>query len=101
MQKILNILFFVMSAISYGQVTVLTDVNTKEPKQNEPVVLTIVQEVVGENMVQESRLQLMDLSKFDIVGSASEQNTFIDQKGGIRVNQPIYRDWETERKSVV
>ena len=45
MQKILNILFFVMSAISYGQVTVLTDVNTKEPKQNEPVVLTIVQEV--------------------------------------------------------
>ena len=67
MQKILNILFFVMSAISYGQVTVLTDVNTKEPKQNEPVVLTIVQEVVGENMVQESRLQLMDLSKFDIV----------------------------------
>ena len=65
MQKILNILFFVMSAISYGQVTVLTDVNTKEPKQNEPVVLTIVQEVVGENMVQECPLQLMDLSKFD------------------------------------
>ena len=91
MQKILNILFFVMSAISYGQVTVLTDVNTKEPKQNDPVVLTIVQEVVGENMVQESRLQLMDLSKFDIVGSASEQNTFIDQKKGIRVNQIIYQ----------
>ena len=91
MQKILNILFFVMSAISYGQVTVLTDVNTKEPKQNEPVVLTIVQEVLFENMVQESPLQLMDLSKFDIVGSASEQNTFIDQKKGIRVNQLIYQ----------
>ena len=80
MQKILNILFFVMSAISYGQVTVLTDVNIKEPKQNEPVVLTIVQEVVGENMEQQSPLRLPDLSKFDIVGSASEQNTFIDQK---------------------
>ena len=86
MQKILNILFFVMSAISYGQVTVLTDVNTKEPKQNEPVVLTIVQEVVGENMEQQSPLRLPDLSKFDIVGNASEQNTFIDQKRGIRVN---------------
>lgn len=91
MQKILNILFFVMSAISYGQVTVLTDVNTKEPKQNEPVVLTIVQEVVGENMEQQSPLRLPDLSKFDIVGSASEQNTFIDQKRGIRVNQIIYQ----------
>ncbi len=91
MQKILNILFFVMSAISYGQVTVLTDVNTKEPKQNEPVVLTIVQEVVGENMEQQSPLRLPDLSKFDIVGSASEQNTFIDQKKGIRVNQIIYQ----------
>ena len=91
MQKILNILFFVMSAISYGQVTVLTDVNTKEPKQNEPVVLTIVQEVLGENMEQQSPLRLPDLSKFDIVGSASEQNTFIDQKRGIRVNQIIYQ----------
>ena len=80
-----------MSAISYGQVTVLTDVNTKEPKQNEPVVLTIVQEVVGENMEQQSPLRLPDLSKFDIVGSASEQNTFIDQKRGIRVNQIIYQ----------
>ena len=91
MQKILNILFFVMSAISYGQVTVLTDVNTKEPKQNEPVVLTIVQEVVGENMEQQSPLRLPDLSKFDIAGNASEQNTFIDQKRGIRVNQIIYQ----------
>ena len=91
MQKILNILFFVMSAISYGQVTVLTDVNTKEPKQNDPVVLTIVQEVVGENMEQQSPLRLPDLSKFDIVGSASEQNTFIEQKKGIRVNQIIYQ----------
>ena len=43
MQKFSTYYFFVMSAISYGQVTVLTDVNTKEPKQNEPVVLTIVQ----------------------------------------------------------
>ena len=91
MQKVLNILFFVMSAISYGQVAVLTDVSTKEPKQNEPVVLTIVQEVVGENMEQQSPLRLPDLSKFDIVGSASEQNTFIDQKRGIRVNQLIYQ----------
>ena len=56
MQKFSTYYFFVMSAISYGQVTVLTDVNTKEPKQNEPVVLTIVQEVVGENMEQQSPL---------------------------------------------
>ncbi len=60
MQKILNILlFFVMSAISYGQVTVLTEVNTKvTTMQNEyPVILTIVLELNGENLVQQSPLQ--------------------------------------------
>lgn len=91
MQKILHILFLAMSVISYGQVTVLSEVNTKEPKQNEPVVLTIVQEVVGEDMDQQSPLRLPDLSKFDIIGNASEQNTFIDQKKGIRVNQIVYQ----------
>lgn len=91
MQKIFHILFLAMSVISYGQVTVLTEVNTKEPKQNEPVVLTIVQEVVGENLEQQTPLRLPDLSKFDIIGNASEQNTFIDQKKGIRVNQIVYQ----------
>lgn len=91
MQKFYNILFFAISVISYGQVTVLTDVNNKEPKQNESVVLTVVQEVVGEDMIQQTPLRLPDLSKFDIIGNASEQNTFIDQKKGIRVNQIVYQ----------
>ena len=91
MQKLYNILFFAISVISYGQVTVLTDVSNKEPKQNESVILTIVQEVVGEDMIQQTPLRLPDLSKFDIIGNASEQNTFIDQKKGIRVNQIVYQ----------
>lgn len=91
MQRIHYILFFFASVISYGQVTVLTDVNTKEAKMNEPVILTVVQEVVGENMEQQTPLQLMDLSKFDIIGNASERNTFVDPRRGIRINQLIYQ----------
>lgn len=91
MKHFYYILFGLISVISYGQVTVLTDVNTKEPKLSEPLVLTIVQEVVGENMEQQTPLRLPDLSKFDIIGNASEQNTFIDQKKGIRVNQIVYQ----------
>ncbi len=91
MKRFYYILFGLISVISYGQVSVLTDVNTKEPKLSEPLVLTIVQEVVGENMEQQTPLRLPDLSKFDIIGNASEQNTFIDQKKGIRVNQIVYQ----------
>ncbi len=91
MQRFYYILFILISVISYGQVTVFTDINTKEAKINEPLVLTVVQEVVGDNMDQQTPLQLMDLSKFDIVGSASERNTFIDPKRGIRINQLVYQ----------
>lgn len=91
MSKLHYIFLFLTSVIYYGQVTVLTEVNTKDAKLNEPVVLTIVQEVVGDDMVQQSPLQLMDLSKFDIIGTASERNTFIDQRKGIRINQLVYQ----------
>ncbi len=91
MQRLYNILFIFVAVISYGQVTVFTDINTKDAKMNEPLVLTIVQEVVGENMEQQTPLQLMDLSKFDVIGNASERNTFIDPRRGIRINQLVYQ----------
>ena len=91
MKKLFHILFGLLSVITYGQVTVLSEISSKEAKVNEPLVLTIVQEVVGENMEQQSPLRLPDLSKFDVIGNASEQNTYIDQKRGIRVNQIIYQ----------
>jgi len=91
MKKLQYITFLLLSVISYGQVTFLTDVNVKEAKPNEPIVLTIVQEVAGDDLVQQSPLRMPDLSKFDIIGTASEQNTFIDQRKGLRVNQFVYQ----------
>lgn len=91
MKRLYYILFGLLSVITYGQVTVFTEVNTKEPKLNEPLVLTIVQEIAGEDLEQQTPLQLMDLSKFDVVGTASERNTYIDQRKGIRINQLVYQ----------
>lgn len=91
MKKLQYIMFLLLSVISSGQVTLLTDVNVKEAKPNEPIVLTIVQEVAGDDLVQQSPLRMPDLSKFDIIGTASEQNTFIDQRKGLRVNQFVYQ----------
>lgn len=96
-QKLEFIVFLFFPVIFYGQVTVLSDVNTKEAKINEPIVLTIVQEIFGENFEQQTPLRMPDLSKFDILGNASEQNTFIDQKKGIRVNQIVYQ-WYLQPK---
>ena len=53
MKKLQYITFLLLSVISYGQVTLLTDVNVKEAKPNEPIVLTIVQEVAGDDLVQQ------------------------------------------------
>lgn len=91
MQRLHYILFMLTSVFSYGQVTVLTEVNNRDARLNEALVLTVVQEVVGENMEQQTPLQLMDLSKFDILGNASERNTIVDARRGIRINQLIYQ----------
>lgn len=42
-------------------------------------------------MQQETKLRLPDLSKFNYLGDGSEQNTFIDPRRGIVVNQQIFQ----------
>lgn len=90
-EKAYHILLLFCTVFTYGQVT-LGISEVKEAKVNQRFNLTVLLEIAGENMQQETPLRMPDLSKFDILGSASEQNTVVlDAKKGDILNQMVYQ----------
>lgn len=89
-RKNLYILFLLASAFSFAQVNLYSEVNTTDAKVNGPIVFTVVLEIFGEDLIQETPVKLPDLSKFDYAIS-SEQNTLIDPVKKIRINQMVYQ----------
>lgn len=87
-RKNLYILFTLASVFSFAQVNLYSEVNTKEARVNNPFVFTVVLEIFGEDLVQETPIKLPDFSKFDFAVS-SEQSTFIDPIKKIRINQIV------------
>lgn len=92
MKRRLPYILFLFSALfTYGQVTLAVS-EVKDAKVNQRFNLTVILEINGENMEQETPLRMPDLSKFDIIGSASEQNTIVlDGKKGEVLNQMVYQ----------
>lgn len=89
--RIPYILFLFSAVLTYGQVTLAIS-EVKEQKVNQPFNLTVLLEIAGENMEQETPLRMPDTSKFDIIGTASEQNTVVlDPKKGNVLNQLVYQ----------
>lgn len=90
-EKISYILFLFSAVFTYSQVTLAVS-EVKDPKVNQRFNLTVILEINGENMEQETPLRMPDLSKFDIIGTASEQNTVVlDSKKGEVLNQMVYQ----------
>ena len=72
----------------YGQVNIFADTDRKEAKVNERINLVITVEANGDDLMQESNLMLPDLSKFNMMGTGSERNTYLDK--GIRITQQVF-----------
>ncbi|MBS1548349.1 MAG: BatD family protein [Bacteroidetes bacterium] len=89
--KLIHIILLILSIQSYGQVTIVGITDEKEFKQNKKFVLTFVVQINGSDLVQESPIKLPDFSKFEELGSASEQNTLVDQRNGTVINQIVYQ----------
>lgn len=92
MNRKIPYLFFLFSVlIVSGQVTLAIS-EVKEAKVNQNFELTVLLEISGENMAQETPLRMPDLSKFNIIGSASDQNTLVvDAKKGNVLNQTVFQ----------
>jgi hypothetical protein len=93
MRKIYNILLMLTAVFSYGQVNLIveTEKNTRDFRENDEVIVNILLEVAGKDMVQQTPLRMFDTSKFDVIANGSDQNTFIDSKTGFRVNRTLYQ----------
>ena len=84
------ILSFILPIFGYGQVTLLSETDTKEYQVREPFNLSIGLEIIGENYHQQSPVRLPDLSKFEILGNATESVAAIDPETGNVVRQVLY-----------
>ena len=84
------ILSFILPIFGYGQVTLLSETDTKEYQVREPFNFSIGLEIIGENYQQQSPVRLPDLSKFEILGNATESVAAIDPETGNVVRQVLY-----------
>ncbi len=89
-RKNLYILFLLASGFSLAQVNLYSEVNTQDSRVNTPITFTVVLEIFGEDLVQETPIKLPDLTKFEYAVS-SEQNTVIDPVKKIRINEMVYQ----------
>ncbi|MDQ0067313.1 BatD family protein [Chryseobacterium lathyri] len=89
--KLIYILFLFASVISYGQVNLFMESDKSEYNGKDIVNLTIVLELNGIDLEPQTRFQLPDLSKFNIIGSGSMTNTLIDPATNTLITQKISR----------
>ncbi|KQT21633.1 hypothetical protein ASG22_15885 [Chryseobacterium sp. Leaf405] len=89
--RLTYILFLLVSVISYGQVNLTLETDKDDYKGKEIVNLTVVLELNGSDLVQQTGFQLPDLSKFNIIGSGSVTNTFVDPETNTVVIQKVSR----------
>lgn len=89
--RIIYILFLVTSVISYGQVnlTVTPDKTTYNGK--DVVNLSIVLEISGSEYNPQTKLRLPDFSKFNLIGTGSVNNAFVDPETNTVVSQSVTR----------
>ncbi|WP_431611208.1 BatD family protein [Chryseobacterium sp. 'Rf worker isolate 10'] len=89
--KLIYILLTLASVITYGQVNLTLDADKSEYAGKDIVNLTIVLELNGTDLVQQTGFQLPDLSKFNIIGSGSVTNTVIDPATNTLITQKVSR----------
>ena len=98
-ERISYILFLFSAVWTYGQVTLAIS-EVKDQRVNQKFNLTVLLEISGDNMEQETPLKMPDFSKFNIVGSSSERNTVVlDASKGTVVDQLVYQYVLTPKQS--
>lgn len=90
-QKFLYIFSSILSVLAYGQVNMSLKSDKSDYNAREIVNLTIKIELNGDHLVQQSPVQLPDLSKFNIIGSGSVTNALVDPETNTSITQLVTR----------
>lgn len=88
-QKLIYILLILTSVISYGQVSINVNPDKNDYSGKDVVNLTIILEMNGSEYNQQTPIRLPDLSKFNIIGSGSVNNTYIDPESNTVITQRV------------
>lgn len=89
--RIIYILLLMSSVISYGQVNLSVTPDKTTYNGKEIVNLNIVLEMNGGEYNQQTPLRSPDLSKFNIIGSGSASNGYVDPETNTVISQSITR----------
>ena len=90
-EKFIYILILFTSIVTYGQVNLYFKPDKTDYEAGDVVNLNIVLELNGDNLVQESRFNLPDLSKFNILGRASYRDAVLDPETNTNISKSIIR----------
>ncbi|MHA6727229.1 BatD family protein [Chryseobacterium sp. A301] len=88
--RLLFFLFLVVSGLSDAQVSLLADTDKKVLNGKEKFTLYVIQELNGNDLIQETPLRTPDLSKFHVLGQGSVRQTYGDPSTSTVINQLIY-----------
>ncbi|MCJ8154897.1 BatD family protein [Chryseobacterium sp. SSA4.19] len=89
--RYIYIIFLFISVISYGQVNIFVNPDRSTYNGKEIINLTVVLEMNGEEYAQQTPLRSPDLSKFNIIGSGSMSNGYVDPETNTVISQYITR----------
>lgn len=89
--RFIYILFILTSVISYGQVNLSVTPDKTNYNGKDVINLTIVLEMNGSEYNQQTPLRLPDFSKFNLIGTGSVSNAYVDPETNTVVSQSVTR----------
>ncbi|WP_449401249.1 BatD family protein [Chryseobacterium wanjuense] len=89
--RFIYILFILTSVISYGQVNLSVTPDKTNYNGKDIINLTIVLEMNGSEYNQQTPLRLPDFSKFNLIGTGSVSNAYVDPETNTVVSQSVTR----------
>lgn len=90
--RLTYIIFLLISVISYGQVNLSVTPDKTTYTARDVINLTIVLEIEGsEYNSQQTKLRLPDFSKFNLIGTGSITNGFMDPETNTVISQSVTR----------
>ncbi len=88
--RLVILLVLLGTVLHYAQVSLMADTDKKVLNGKERFTLYVIQELNGNDLIQETPLRTPDLSKFHVLGQGSVRQTYGDPSTSTVINQLIY-----------
>lgn len=86
-----HILMLLSSVFTFAQVNIIADADKKVLNGREQFIVTVIQEINGNEYIQETPLRTPDLlTKFNIIAQGSSQHTYVEPASKTMINQVVY-----------